>query len=262
LKPVSFDEEFQRALDFQTNGELAEAVETIRPLIAQAKDSQQKASTMLVCAIFLGQLGRTTEARATLQKARKTLRGVDDFDVRADLAEVWFDSADKLYDQAFERVEAIAIKYKGILGDPELRDVYEEVQWRRGMRLATLKRFSEALPFLEEATSSGNGDVYVQLGICYWEKGDLERAENALKEAIAKGLDDEWSLTAHYNLGRVYMRKAACARAIEAFSQAAKVAEKLGSPRKVIHEAMARCYSELGMSDKASQYAELSKKAK
>jgi len=130
------------------------------------------------------------------------------------------------------------------------------------MLLATMGRFREARPLLEESFNFEHlvsGDLYHQLGLCYFDARELERAKEAFLEALKRGLDDTWATTAHHELGKIYMRKGAFARAIEEFKLAEAHADASNTPKKYIYDGLAKSFRKLGMNDEAAHYADLAK---
>lgn len=96
----------------------------------------------------------------------------DEGQARADLIEVQIDSVEDKWDHVLPSLARMARKYKQILREPHLRDVYEELQVRRGMRLASLGKLQEAAPILEEVLSFNNSsfisaEFWYELGKCY-----------------------------------------------------------------------------------------------
>jgi tetratricopeptide (TPR) repeat protein len=155
-------------------------------------------------------------------------------------------------------------RYGDNLRHPQLRDVYEEVQLRRGMRLAHLGRFREALPLLEECLNFTapliTSELYYELGRCYVDAGDLQRARSCLTKALDMGLDQARASSAHFNLGTIHMRNDAYAKAVKEFDLAEAHADAANISKKSIYKAGAVSYDRLGQSEKAMRYLELASK--
>jgi hypothetical protein len=90
--------------------------------------------------------GRTQQARQVLKTARPLFLKSDEAQLRADLIEVQINSVEDKWSHVLPSLDRMLRKYVEILQDPQTRDVYEEIQLRRGMRLAFLGRFREASP--------------------------------------------------------------------------------------------------------------------
>jgi tetratricopeptide (TPR) repeat protein len=72
----------------------------------------------------------------------------------------------------------------------------------------TLKRFEEAIPFLEQCLSFDldkevKGDVMAALGLCYLERKDWSTARDHFINAIREGLDS-YASSVHFYLGIAY----------------------------------------------------------
>ncbi|PYV81358.1 MAG: hypothetical protein DMG93_15630 [Acidobacteria bacterium] len=91
------------------------------------------------------------------------------------------------------------------LRDPRNRDLYEDLQERRGFALTSLRRYAEALPILKEAASfTKDSDphlVYFYMGICYQDTSQPASAKEALLRAIQLGVSNEHEASARYRLG-------------------------------------------------------------
>jgi len=104
------------------------------------------------------------------------------------------------------------------------------------------------------------GDLYRELGCCYIDTGDYERAAQMLTKALDSGLDDASAASAHYSLGTLLMRKQAHARALEEFGLAEKHAETAETSKawkRELYKAMAVSFHELGMDDEAKRFYQL-----
>src|SRR5208337_4978137 len=108
--------------------------------------------------------------------------------------------------------------YSEILQHPQMRDAYEELQWRRGLRLAALERFQEALPVLEEALDFYppllTGEFYFELARCYLDAEDRANAKEALVKAVSMGLDDARAASARWDLAVILMKQGDHSRAL------------------------------------------------
>jgi len=251
-------ERFDRARRLAEVGDYEAALKAFHELGMEAEDSESRVDCMFGELLGLVRLNRTTEARKLLKVARKAFGDIDESHARGDLVEIQIDSVEDKWDRVLPSLERMVSRYGDMLHHPQLRDVYEEIQLRRGVRLADLGRFAEALPLLEEAASFGppaaDGILYYELGRCY---EDEDRAKEAFTKALSMGLDDSHAASAHYNLGVILLKKDSCARALEELRLAAQLVDKVGTSKKHIYKAMAIAFHKLGMNEEAMRYAKL-----
>jgi tetratricopeptide (TPR) repeat protein len=199
-----------------------------------------------------------------LGSARTLFGDIDEASARGDLIEIHIDSAEERWDRVLPALERLLKQYPEIRCLPQLQDVYEDVQTRRGMCLANIGRFSEALPLLEEATSFTTqpppNDIYRELGRCYISIGDYDRASEMLTKAISGGLEEAGLAAAHYDLGTLLMRKKAYARALQNLELAEKYSQSTNASatwKQGLYKAIAICFHELGMDREATEYYKL-----
>jgi tetratricopeptide (TPR) repeat protein len=252
---------FQHALGLVETGDFQGALEEFRQLVEEAEGSESRTDYLFGELLALTRLGRTAEARRTLSASRSVLNATGEGRARGDLIEVQIDSLEGNWEHALKLSQEIVKRDGEMLRHPQMRDVYEEVQWRRGMLLASFGKFRDALPLLQESLnfkSLVDADLYFQLGRCYIESGDRERAREALTKAIEMGLDDTSASTAHFNLGTIFMRQEVYGKAIEELGLAETHADREGIPKGYIYKALAVSYQRLGMFKEAKHYAQLS----
>jgi tetratricopeptide (TPR) repeat protein len=111
--------------------------------------------------------------------------------------------------EAYERLTAALSKHAKTLRNPELRDLYEDAQQRRGFDLVRIERFQEAVPILEEVLSFDlepeiRGCALADLGICHLKLQEYERARDFLVEASSTSAGRRWDGQVHYYLGVAY----------------------------------------------------------
>ena len=184
--------------------------------------------------------------------------------VRADLIEVQIDSAQDKWHHVLPSLERMTRKYREILRDPQLRDVYEEIQLRRGMRLAFLGKLHEAGPILGEVLTFNNPSLmsagfWYELGKCYVDNDDFEKAKEAYSNAVKMGLDDISASHAHWEIAACLMRKESHARALEELRLAEERANTAKIDKKNIYKAMSVAFLKLGMKDEGMRYATLAR---
>ena len=259
---VNPDHKFEATLKLLEIGDYEAARANFHELASEAQENESKCTYTLGELLALVRLGRTSEARQLLKASRSFLGETDEGQVRADLVEVQIDSVEEKWDHVLPSLERMAQKYKEILCDAQLRDVYEEIQLRRGMRLAFLGKFREAAPILAEVLTFNNSSLisaefWYELAKCYVDSDDFEKAKDAYSNALDMGLDDIRASHAHWEIAVCLMRKESHARALEELRLAEERATAAKIEKKNIHKAMSVAFFKLGMKDEAMRYATL-----
>jgi len=253
------DDKFERALKLLEADEVEPALSIFHELAVSANDKDSKVSYTLGELTALVRLGSTAEARQLLQNSSALFKGTDEAEARAELIAIQINSVEDKWDAVLLGLERLLRRYAEILQDPQLRDVYEEAQLRRGMRLAYLEQFREALPVLEEALDFYppllSAEFYFELGRCYLEADDVSNAKEALTKAMSLGLDDARAASAAWNLAVLLMRQGDNEQALETLRCAEKHANSAGVSKQNIHKALAICLHKMGMIDQAQHYA-------
>jgi tetratricopeptide (TPR) repeat protein len=256
-------EQFDQARKLMENGDFESSLKAFRELGSAAKDVDPKFDCSYGELLSLIRLGKANEARELLRVIRKTFAAIDEALVRADEAEIELDSQEDRWDRVLPALERMLDRYGDLLHHPRLRDMHEQVQLRRGMRLAYLGRFKEALPLLEEAVTfdlaQSDGNLYHELGRCYLDKEDYEGAKDALTKAVKLGIHDSRAAHAHWNIAVILLRKDSPARALDELRLAEEHAAAAGTSKNHIYKAMAVAFHKLGMDEDALRYAKMSK---
>ena len=251
---MNADDKFEATLKLLEAGDYESARATFHELAIKAAANENKSAYTLGELLALVRLGRTSEARRLLELSDSFLRETDEGQVRAALIEVQIDSVEDNWSRVLPSLGRMLRKYKKSLSDPQLRDVYEEIQLRRGMRVAFLGRFREALPILEEVVSFNtssllSGEFWYEMGKCYVDAGDFEKAGEAYSKALGYGLDDVRASHAHWEVAVILMRNESHARALDELGLAEKHANTANIEKKNIYKAMSVAFFKLGMKE-------------
>jgi tetratricopeptide (TPR) repeat protein len=153
------------------------------------------------------------------------------------------------------------------LQSADSRNLYEEIQRRRGFALTNLERYAEAVPVLKEATSFATAlpedmqSIYLYLGICYAALSEADLAKEAYLRAIGFGLGDESEADARERLAVVYYMSRAFAQAKHHLEAALQLPEKAinAQLRKRIYQRMSRVCHYLGQTEEEQKYSQLAK---
>jgi len=158
----------------------------------------------------LAKSGNSAEAKIWLQRAIK--QNPQDFRAWYELAHIEADSADKS--------PAIA-DYKKVLAiQPSFSMAHRDL----GMLYFGQKNYSQAAPYLSQATHSGlqDAELFNFLGICYSRTGQLHKAEESYNNALKL---DPTLAQAHLNLAYVYQRRSLPQAAMREYNEACRLKE-------------------------------------
>jgi pentatricopeptide repeat protein len=240
------------------------AIRALRALLREARSDEEKGLVLLHEARFLGQLLLVTEARARLADVTRLWQKTPECEVQIAVGYALLYEMEGNPAETLRGLDRILKKYTAVWKLPDARDLYEEVQANRGRLLVGEGRLIEALPVLEETLRFERekaGQFCYNLGYCYFKAGELEKAEQWLREALRRRLHPAIASATHYYLGRLDFDREAFARAIKEFESAAHYALQAKRGLKVIYGEMARSYNRLGMDKESSHFAELAKSA-
>jgi tetratricopeptide (TPR) repeat protein len=106
---------------------------------------------------------------------------------------------------------------------------------------------------------SDQSHVLYNLGDCYTNLGENERAKKTLGEALQSGLQGSDAVSAHYDLGAIYSGEKAYAKALLEFEWCLAHLEEGQMPRSNICEWLASTAYSLGMTDEYERYRRLAK---
>lgn len=266
------DARFLKACQLQDEGRLKEAIDEFYRVAADAEDPVDKAGVLLNVAATLRALGEFDKARGELRAARSLVTSSIKSTVEASRGErllqlepsLDFQEADiygyegKL-DEALAQFELLLKRHQEALKQPELRELYEMIQTRRGFILADLGRCKEALPILEGAETYGarKAEIYFYLGHCYLTEGEYKRAAGKLVEALKIGLPHVLGYRAHCELGIAYYRLVEYARAKLEFERSAETADPEYIQQAQIWKWLENASRALGLKDEADRYSRL-----
>jgi len=218
------DRRFERALQLKQSGKPREAYEEFVALASQSKDPIDKAGALLYAELCLKDDGELHRARLQLNAVTEILRDSSSLSkgTSANDRTLWlqfavrFEEADLSYMEG--RAEEALAKFEELLSEfaPQLRESnhhsdHEMIQVRRGIILADLGRWSEALPILQQAKSvdqhgSSNTLVDFYLGSCYLAVGDFASGVLKLRKALEGPLPSSLAYRAHSSLGKAYFK--------------------------------------------------------
>jgi tetratricopeptide (TPR) repeat protein len=168
-------------------------------------------------------------------------------------------AAEEKQTEALRSFDSIVEKYD--LDDPNFADIRDAVYGERAFLLADLGLCAEALPTLQklEPSQSENPSVIFYLGFCYFEDKNYSRAREKLEKAISLSLTGNFQFRAHWALGIILCEVTEYKTAISEFEKARSVATPSEVVRGRIFVWLEYCCKQLGLKDKAAEYALLAK---
>ena len=205
-------ERLEDALRILNAGHLPEALTELDSLANLASDDQEKGSMLLGQASCLLQLGCIAEARERWSQAVACWRNL-----YADYIELL------LYDRENKRNEVLPKLFAFLSHRDELFEAGDYNLWsdaaqRLGYLLFESGQYKDAIqPLIDAAdtadTEARKATIKLYLGMCYTEVGNFGAAERALVESLPADANDPQWPNAQYQLGRLYFRWEAYARA-------------------------------------------------
>jgi len=255
-------EAFREALELGYGGQQPRALELLEKLLQEIQDDEHRGLIMLYQALFLGHISRLAEARERLRGVSKLWDGTPEHQARIRAFDGMLDEASGNALGALKKLNGILKEYRSLWNTDELRALYEEIQFTRGRLLVTTGDCRLALAVLEETLTFGrpkSGELYANIGLCYFEAQKWEKAEEMLALALSHNLHPDYGSFAHYYLGRIFYLKGALAKAVKEFEVALSESQKAGTSPKLIYDALAKSSHYLGLSEEASRYDQLAR---
>lgn len=254
---------FEHAIALRDNDCVEEALRELAALRESIVDPEEKASLLMNECTCFTILGRLQEARERLSEALRIAPRTYLL-LYLDFEDAMLLTHERKGAKALETLDCLLREYRDLLGTAQLRGLYEQIQILRGATLVGLCQFREARTTLEECLSfplgvSDRPHVLYNLGECYTNLGEKERAKKALCEALQNGLHGSDAATAHYSLATIYSGEKAYAKAFMEFEWCLAHVEEGQMPKNNICDWLASTAYSLGMMDESERYRKLAK---
>jgi tetratricopeptide (TPR) repeat protein len=258
-------ERFATANSLWEEGHVESAAREYRAMAALAESPDEKAALLANEHKCYCQLRQFEKAKEVLRQIRRI--PVQDRFVRMviDFGEACMTAVMGEYKKGVSKFERILESYGDELQDSDGRNIYEEIQQRRGFALTTLERYDKALPVLQEATTFANASledtqsVWLYLGICYATLSEVKPAKEAYLRAIAFGIANATEADARYRIAILYFSERAFAQAKHHLEIALQLPDKALTlqTRRFIYQQMSRTCHYLGETDEEKRYLKL-----
>jgi tetratricopeptide (TPR) repeat protein len=158
-----------------------------------------------------------------------------------------------------QKLDDISKTYSSFLDRPENQDLREEVERYRGIALYELGKPLAALPLLETAATLEyeKPRTLYYLGRSCYDLGDLGRAKEFLRQALALDLRPLYQPGAHYVLGLCYHWQGQYARAIQELEWCIEHDDNELVPKWKVLTAVINALKALGLEREAERYSEV-----
>jgi len=257
-------ERFQKAMALRDSGREEEAIHEIRAMAQEALEPIEKAVHMYGEAVCLLRLGRFEEARKCNRQA-VAICPSNEIRCRVDLNEVFLCWEERKFQECLRMLNNMLKDYSDLLCTPDFRDLYEQVQFRRGLLLTEFSRPREARPLLEEALSfeldaEDKAKLLYYLGLALYNLGDKADAKARFLGALQGRNDDAVSISVRYYLGVIYSEEGAYGKALQEFERVEPYASLASIENEKIYGWLARTYRMTGNSSEAERCEKLARK--
>jgi tetratricopeptide (TPR) repeat protein len=212
---------YNELLLLRDSGHPEEAIAELTKLSDKEQDPLAKSIALLAIADGLVGLKHLSAARDKIRAASEILGPNHEFYPRVAFKAAILDMQEKKSSEAFRNLSMILKNYEAVLRMEDHKDLWEEVQRNRGIALADLRRFREALPILECFRSEPyeRDRTLYYLGACEFELDDFDAAKRDFQEMMSLGSDSVFGAYAHRYLGTIFFRQGQLARAKGEFEE-------------------------------------------
>jgi tetratricopeptide (TPR) repeat protein len=252
------DPRARRAVELAEGGRWNEALSHLQALANSATEPAERADHLLSQVRCLIELRRLSEARARFAEAAELMADSPQTRQELSFCEVDLLIAEQKLERALENLEQLHKDYAAYSRVANYQSVWQAMEIRRGLVLAGLGRFREALPILETALCydqvEKNGAFHYSLARCYCERKEFEQAKRILLEGFKQGYESRTKMQAHFLLGQVHYNQGAFARALQEFEVCESQFEELGVSRKDFFLWLEYSSAALGQEDRVRKY--------
>jgi tetratricopeptide (TPR) repeat protein len=240
-------------------GRFEEALRGLDELESECSDPEDKVLLLLSISNCLGRLKRYPEARQPLEKAFGLVGEHSHLHPRIAFKYAYIDIYLRNWKGALIKLDAILKESGDTLRLPENDDLLGLIRSGRGVVLAEMRRYREALPLLEQAVVANPEDpvILTYLGACYFDVKELGRSKECFVKALKLELDSSYRHKAHYFLGSIYYAQGNFAWAKQEFEESLKQGEDGEFADANVYEYLRRASQSLGLESEVDRYSEL-----
>ncbi len=252
----------QAALKSASAVDAKKALDIIDAKLYGCTSAKEQAEAILRKAVIYGVMRQFDDARRELQAAAS--RSPNDPDV---LLQVDFLSA-TLYDQegkpeaAFHELTKLAEKYRARWQEPDLTEIYQDIQVRRGLDAVTIKKFKEATAILMECLTfetdvTEKTKIVSNIGISYSELGEYQSAKYYLLRALEIGSTEDVEGLVHLHLAIAFAKLGEFQEAKNEFQKCEQRASEYGFELSKIYGWLSWVCKQLGELSESRMYQRL-----
>ncbi len=258
---------YERILTLRNSGKVEEALSELQGLLESTYVPREKAALMLNQVVCYEMLGRIEQARQRLREAVQVTSEPVELRLRFDFHDALLCVYERRHKEALGKFDRLLAEYGRLPNHADHRELYEDIQIRRGNTLAQLGHYEEARPVLEEALSfqlveGERGEICYNLGACYYELGDMVRAKESFLAALENHARGYCLVRSRTYLGAIYFGEKAYSKALEEFQWCEPRIEEGILRRDYVYGWLAKTCRALGRDSEAKQYADLAASAK
>jgi tetratricopeptide (TPR) repeat protein len=242
-------------------GRIDEATLELGKLAADEAEPSIKAIIKMAIAYGFSRHGRFSDARREFLQASETVGPNHILYARILLAIAVLEIDQEKWTEALKQLDNIVNGHRESLADVENQDVFEEVQWNRGIALFELHRISEALPLLQSVRSIEHlkDRTLYSIGMSNFELNNFDAAIVDFQELISRNPVSVYLAHAHYHLGRIYYEREQLARAKDEFEKCLACPDRGDLSDEHLLQALVFSSEGLNLQNDAARYSEMLK---
>jgi tetratricopeptide (TPR) repeat protein len=215
-------ERYNTLVALRDSGHIEESMAGLAELFEEDSEPLNKALVLIEIANGLRLLKRRSEARHRLGAACELLGPKHEYYPRAAFQAALIDMDEENWKGALRKLDDILEHHANVLKTEDHKDLFEEVQRRRGMALTKLGRFGEARPLLESVRGIEYDRIATlsYLGVCDFELKDWNAALDVYEALLS--IEPDYSVFhayANYHRGIILFHRGQLARAKSEFEQ-------------------------------------------
>ncbi len=255
-------ERYNDLIALRDSGRINEAIAELAILGDVETDRATKAVVLTEVASGMASLGRLSDARRKLNEACALLGPEHEFYPRALFEVARLDMREENWKGALKKLDDISEKYSVVLQTEDHKDLFEEVQRRRGIALTKLKRFREARSLLKSVSLAEYDRVATlcYLGVCDFELKEYDSAMQTFEELLSLDPSSIFRAYANYYRGTVLFQRGQLARAKSEFEECLACPDRGEIPEDSLLGWLVDASRGLNLDDEVARYLELQKK--
>lgn len=242
-------------------GRIDEAIAELTKLGNAETDPLAKSITVIAVADGLVTLGHFPDARRKIHEACEILGPDHEYYPRAAFKAAMLDLHEKNSKGALRKLDEILETYAVVLHTDDHKDLLEEVQRNRGIALADLRRFRDALPILEFFRSEPyeRERTLYYLGVCEFQLEDFGAAKRDFQEMLSLKPSSVSQVYAHEYLGRIFCREGQFARAKSEFEECLTGRDRSNTSEVYLLDWLIGCCKALNLKEDVARYTQMLK---